>query len=128
LAVPGVGNHAFVPVLAQLPSITKVSRSAFFAGQRIEAGTNTGKLDDAKLWENHRALAKFYSGTGAPKLRDKGDGFETSGTVTQPILNLIQDDRQPVVALIVNAIDDHLKATTQEDHSWTDGPFMDTLR
>ncbi|MCR9165143.1 MAG: BREX-2 system phosphatase PglZ [Nannocystaceae bacterium] len=112
------GKDFFTPVLAQLPSETKVSRSAFFAGKPTASGVNRMKLDDAKLWADHKALAPFYSGTKAPKLRVKSNGFETNGSVSKPTRTLIQDRDEPVVAVVVNAIDDQLASSPQEERTW----------
>lgn len=113
------GNAFFTPVLAQAPSVTKVSRSAFFAGKPTKAGLDADKLVDADLWVDNRSVRRLYSGTQVPKLRVKKDGFNVDGTVTKATLTLIADETQPVVALVINAIDDHLKTSTQEDHAWT---------
>ena len=112
------GNAFFTPVVAQLPSETKVSRSAFFAGKPTAAGVNKANLKDEKLWAAHKALAPFYSGTKAPKLRLKDNGFNTDGSVTKPTLTLIQDPDEPVVALVINAIDDQLGSSPQEERNW----------
>lgn len=112
-------GRPFTPVMAQLPSETKVSRSAFFAGKPTAAGIDRMKLKDEKLWGAHKALAPFYTGTAAPKLRLKGNGFNTDGSVTKPTLTLIADENEPVVGLVINAIDDHLDSSPQEERPWT---------
>jgi hypothetical protein len=113
------GNVLFTPVLAAAPSLTKVSRSAFFAGKVPKAGEKVDALIDADLWADNKSVRRLYSGTDVPKLRVKNDGFNIDGTPTKATLTLIADESQPVVALVINAIDDHLKTSTQEDEKWT---------
>lgn len=115
------GKDFFTPVVAQLPSETKVSRSAFFAGKPIAAGVDRMKLKDETLWAAHKALAPFYAGTKVPKLRLKSGGFNIDGSVSQPTRTLIQNRDEPIVALVINAIDDQLASSPQEERTWEEG-------
>lgn len=110
-----------LPVVAMMPSITQVSRVAFFEGKAPASGKVHGTTDDARRWRDRKDIGRFFAGADAPQLLLKGDGFGRDGSAAPEALTLVRDASQPVVAIVINAIDDHLKAGTQEDRDWTVG-------
>lgn len=103
----------FAPVIANLPTTTESSRSAFFSGRPF-SGTKTIPGDDPKRWAAHPAFANI--GPGPLFLR--GD-FDSKGFPTTPVLTAIADSQKSVVAVVVNAIDDALKGGTQDEAPWS---------
>lgn len=108
-----------LPVIAMMPSITEVSRAAFFEGKAPASGKTHRTTDDSRRWRDRKDLGRFFAGADAPQLLLKGDGFGRDGSAAPEALTLVRDQSQPVVAIVINAIDDHLKAGTQEDRDWT---------
>lgn len=108
-----------LPVVAMMPSITEVSRVAFFAGKAPQDGKAHRTTDDPRRWRDRKDLGRFFPGAEAPSLMLKGDGFGRDGSAAPEGLTLVRDASQPVVAIVINAIDDHLKAGNQEDRDWT---------
>lgn len=120
----------FTPVIASLPSVTNISRSAFFAGKPMEPGKKHNASDNAKHWAANKAVKKLFSGMAVPKLMLRGEGFTTDGSAAREALTLIADTTQPIVALVINAIDETLKADTQARGAWTAdeiGPLRELL-
>ncbi|HEY5372608.1 MAG TPA: BREX-2 system phosphatase PglZ, partial [Polyangiaceae bacterium] len=97
------------PLLAALPSLTEVSRSALFAGKPIkpsEAGT--GK--DPDRFSVHPGLKKI--GIESAKLILRGDVETQSGHLSTNALTLVRSPER-LVALVVNALDDQLSGPRQ---------------
>ncbi len=129
-AFPGQ-TAMFTPVLASLPSVTNVSRSAFFAGKPMEPGKEPSASGNAKHWQANKSIAKFFSGVAVPKLLLRGDGFTSDGAAAPEALTLVADTSQRIVALVINAIDETLKADTQAHGAWTAdqiGPLRELLQ
>src|SRR5690606_4852385 len=91
---------------------------AFFAGVPTKAGGKINVKHD-KPWSQHKALQDKFPDGKVPRVLGKGEGFNVDGTVSKAAITMIDDLSQPVVAVIVNAIDDHLKGSTQEEKEWT---------
>ena len=101
------------PVLSALPSITSVSRSAFFAGEVPSPGSpEPGSGQDPSRFAAHASLARFK-----PELFLKnmiGTGTEVSPDVTSKI----RDPRRRLVGAVVNAVDDWLSGPQQVAHGF----------
>lgn len=99
---PGGGSRT--PVVAMLPSLTKVSRASLFAGQRT-----TGSQADER--EGFRVALEDLGQVSVHHKAEVGDrdGIEAS----------IGDTAQRVVAVVVNAIDDRLDKGEQLQPDWT---------
>lgn len=108
-----------LPVVAMMPSITEVSRVAFFDGKAPASGKPHRTTEDSRRWRERKDIGRFFAGADAPQLLLKGDGFGRDGSAAPEALTLVRDASQPVVAIVINAIDDHLKSGTQEDRDWT---------
>ena len=55
------GGPLFRPVLASLPLVTSISRSAFFAGHPMPSGKQHSASDNPKHWSSH-SLARQFRG------------------------------------------------------------------
>lgn len=110
------GSH--VPVLAALPTDTSVSRSAFFAGEPAKAGVEPRSDDDRTRWSKHPSIAPLFVGARQPLLLIGADAFDAKGVRT-PTRTAIADVEQPVVAIVVNVIDDALKSNVDDAAEWT---------
>ena len=110
---PGLDPPLQRPVLSALPSITSVSRSAFFAGEVPAPGTpEPGSGQDPSRFAHCPALARFK-----PELFLKnviGTGTEVSSDVA----GKIRDPRRRLVGAVVNAVDDWLSGPQQVAHGF----------
>lgn len=114
-----VGSGAYPPVLANLPTTTEVSRSAFFAGRPMKDGEALDTSADPKRFEGNKLLHPFCSTDTAPRLLLKGEGHAQSGVASAEALALIDDDRRRIVSVVINAIDASLASDSQQRQRWT---------
>ena len=106
------GRVAFLPpVLAALPSLTNVSRSALFAGKQPKSGKMPSTGDDPKRWVSNRHARKCVGEGEEPVLLLK-DLATREGGVAQDALKMVGSDRR-LVAIVINAIDDQLSGSDQ---------------
>lgn len=110
-------HTSFVPVLAALPTDTSVSRSALFGGSPATPGVEPREGDDAKRWAKHPSIAPLFGGSRKPLLLIGNDAFGPEGVKTST-RTAIADAEQPVVAIVVNTIDDALKGNVDDDAAW----------
>jgi hypothetical protein len=104
----GADSKALLPpMLAAFPTITDVSRSALFAGTLFSPADPTGTAKDPARFEAHKSLKKIVK-TG-PRLLLKKNAVTGSGHASKDALALVASDDR-VVGMVLNAIDDHLKA------------------
>jgi hypothetical protein len=97
------------PLLAAVPSLTEISRSALFAGKPIKP-SETGTAKDPERFSTHPALKKV--GIESARLLLRGDVETQSGDLSAKALDLVRSaDR--LVALVVNALDDQLSGPRQ---------------
>lgn len=117
------------PVLATLPSVTSISRRALFLG-RLDPATNGTEEGEFK------ANDLLFHGSGSqvrPQLFKMGalTDEESGGGVAPGVRHAIADKKCRVVAVVLNAIDDHLDSGKQVDIVWTRNTirgFRDLLR
>lgn len=114
-----VGVGAYPPVFANLPTITEVSRSAFFAGKEMPKGGALNTQKDDERFRDNKALQPFCDASVNPRLLLRGEGHTGDGSASPEALTLIADARRRVVGIVINAIDASLKGDTQEHHDWT---------
>lgn len=120
-------NTAAPPVLAALPTVTQVSRAAFFAGKVPEAGDTRPTSLDPTRFAAHAALRKVADGAKlllAPELQTPAGGASPEA------LRLVGSDAR-VVGVVVNAIDDQLHGSRQVRVRYTVDaikPLADLLR
>lgn len=113
-----VGQSARPIVLAALPTITDVSRAAFFAGKPIAPGKSEATSKDVERWAQNKHVARFFEGTARPELLLRAESHTASGHASEAALTLIGDVSKRVVAVVVNAIDDSLKANPASRVRW----------
>ena len=98
------------PMIAALPTTTQVSRAAFFGGRLLSPGETPATAKDPARFEDHRGLRKLVD--GGPKLLLERDALAAGGHLAKAALDLVGlKDR--VVGIVLNAIDDQLKAGGQ---------------
>jgi len=118
------GEGAYPVVLANLPTTTEVSRSAFFAGKEMPDGSTLNTQKDDDRFRDNKALQPFCDPSSAPRLLLRAEGHTGDGSASQEALTLIADPQRGVVGVVVNAIDASLKGDPQEQHDWT----VDSIR
>lgn len=120
-----LGNEkGIIPVLAHLPTVTEVSRAAFFASKRTPAGKVDPTDRDVDRWAQNAIVQKLLPPGEVPRLLLRADGHTQSGAASPEALQLVRDPRQRIVALVINAIDASLKGDPQTRHDWT----VDTIQ
>lgn len=95
------------PVLAALPTITKVSRAAFFAGAVPEPGERPDTGNDPKRFASHKRLREVMTAE-APKLVLEHD----TPHVSEDLRAAVRSGRR-AVGVVFNAIDDQLHGSQQ---------------
>ncbi|MBK9034633.1 MAG: BREX-2 system phosphatase PglZ [Myxococcales bacterium] len=124
LAGHRIGDAPFPPVITTFPSLTEISRAAFFAGKPMPAGPSPNTQDDPKRWRAHRDMVKFCGATDAPQLLLRGDGQTADGSATPEALSQVLDRSRRVTAVVINTIDMSLKTDAAHQHVWT----LDTVK
>ncbi len=104
------GPMPLPPVMAALPTTTEVSRAALFAGRAPKPGEQLGTANDPGRFASHRALSERCE--NAPRLLLRGEATTAAGDASQAALDLVSSGER-VVGVVVNAIDDQLKAGAQ---------------
>ena len=114
-----VGDSRVYPViLASVPTVTEVSRAAFFAGKPMKPGKLPGTDRDVERWRDHGGVAKYFEGADHPRVLLRGEGHASDGSASREALQLIGDPDRRIVALVINAIDSSLKGDVQERNRW----------
>ncbi len=98
------------PMLAALPSLTGVSRSALFAGKPIKAGEALDTSKDPERFATHAGLRKIGIENATLYLKDSVE--TSSGDLNPKAIELVKS-KERVVGLVVNALDDQLKGARQ---------------
>lgn len=101
------------PVIAELPTITKISRAAFFAGRADTRTINPKTGDDIKRWSRNTKLLKAIGEGGQPDLFLRGQLTENGQQLSNKVRKSIQNTQNPVVAVVVNTLDENLKGSDQ---------------
>jgi hypothetical protein len=98
------------PVLAVAPTLTQLSRGAFFAGKADPRFGNEGTDKDPLRWKTNKALADVLSEEAPPLFvrRDILSGHD----LARDIREAIQSECR-AVAVVVNAVDEELKGSIQ---------------
>jgi hypothetical protein len=113
-----VGDGPYPAVLTNFPTVTEVSRSAFFGGKTIPPGAATNASQDTEKWKANRDVLKHVTGNAVPQLRLRGDGQAKDGSASPDALELVLDPSQRIVAVVINAIDMSLKADRTHEVEW----------
>jgi hypothetical protein len=113
------GRKIALPAIAALPTITETSRASLLCG-KLTSGAN--HVEKAGFMQHPALLAMSYP-TARPALFHKSelsDGFGLSEAVREAI----GARDQGVVAVVYNAVDDHLDGSNQLRYPWS----LDDLR
>ena len=105
-----------LPVIAALPTVTEVSRTSLLCGALA-----TGNYSDEKTgFSKHPSLAAAGSRSKPPILFHKADlAGDGNAGVASEVVGAITDDKQRVVGVVINAVDDHLAKGDQIRVDWT---------
>lgn len=114
-----IGQGVYPVVLANLPTVTDVSRAAFFAGKVLGPGAPWSTAKDVDRWAENRDVARLCEGAEPPKLLLRGEGHTLGGAASQEALTQVTDRTRRIVAIVINAIDASLKSDPQARHTWT---------
>lgn len=112
-----IGEGSVPVVFAAIPTVTEVSRSSFFAGKSFGPGAKL-TTPDPDHWAQHAGVKKLVAATDIPRLLLRGEGHTKAGGASPEALSLVADPDRRVVALVLNAIDDSLKASHAVRHPW----------
>jgi hypothetical protein len=116
--VARVGTAPFPPVFANLPTVTEVSRSAFFAGAPMVPGAKLSTAKDPQRFEAHPELSRLEGSKRKPRLLLRAESSTAGGALTTEAMTLIRDAGRRVVGVVVNAIDASLKRDPQQFARW----------
>jgi hypothetical protein len=102
-------------LLATVPSITEISRRALFRGRLHPESTPT----EQSAFSSNERLFSLCGGQSRPVLFLKGD-LQTSGEagLATEVKQAIANKKCRVVAMVLNAIDDHLSGSDQIAPRW----------
>lgn len=115
------------PVVAHVPTITELSRSALFAGRALAPGESLDTQRDGERLAKHALVKQIGE---APVVLLRRDILDPGGGLTADAEHAVRGDAR-VVAVVVNAIDDQLKGSAQirvkltRDHILPLGPLLD---
>jgi hypothetical protein len=112
-------SQRYPVVLAGLPTMTETSRAAFFSGKPMAPGDPSDSSKDPERFASHKELRALFEGSAAPRLLLRSAGHTSFGAATTDARRLVRDSTERVVGIVVNAIDDSLKSSTQEVRRWT---------
>ncbi|HCY61924.1 MAG TPA: BREX-2 system phosphatase PglZ [Oxalobacteraceae bacterium] len=99
--------------IAAFPTITEVSRASLLCG-RLTVGA---QAQEKPGFASHPALMALSRTEHAPKVFHKGDLADT-GNLAPEIRAAIANQRQQVVSVVYNAVDDHLSGPDQLNQRW----------
>jgi hypothetical protein len=119
---PGTrGVHPLPPVLAVAPTLTELSRGAFFAGKTDPRFYDEGSGKDPQRWRNHRAVAELL-GEDAPALVVRSD-ILAGHDLASDIRDAIRGEAR-AVAVVINAVDEDLKSSVQVAKDYSLAPIL----
>lgn len=102
-------------LLSMLPSTTEASRTSLLCGT---ASTGTASTERAAFTVHPCLLAPSIAGK-PPVIFHKRDLLDSSGTaLSDDLRSALGDTRQRVVAVVINAVDDHLTKADQLRLRW----------
>jgi hypothetical protein len=114
-------GQALPSLVSTIPSVTEMSRASLLAGLLMRGHSAAEK----QSFTNHVDLAAASRTGYPPVLFHKGELTEASSTdLSQTLRAAIRNGHQKVVAVVLNAVDDHLAKSDQLRLSWTLGQFQ----
>ena len=105
--------------IAALPTITEVSRTSLLSGRLVIGAAAQEKT----AFATHPALVAASRAGTTPVVFHKGDLSDAEG-LSSTVRDAIASTQQQVVAVVYNAVDDHLSGSNQIQVRWT----VDDLR
>lgn len=110
------------PVLSTVPSVTAVARTSLLAGKIAQGGAD----DEVRLFAHHHAL-KAASASSNPPVLFHRRSVEEEGRMglRDDIRDAIANQKQRIVGVVINAIDDHLVKDDMTHRRWD---RVDTIR
>lgn len=119
--VEHIGEQAEAALLgiAALPTVTETSRASLLSGRLVLGASHQEKTSFAA----HPALLAASRAGGKPVLFHKGELGDASG-LSQQVRDVVGDSVRKVVAVVYNAVDDHLSGSDQLHQRWS----LDDLR
>lgn len=116
----GAGTQGALALgIAALPTITEVSRTSLLSGRLVSGAAAQEKTAFAA----HAALLSASRADAPPVVFHKGDISDAEG-LSAKVRDAIASPQQQVVAVVYNAVDDHLSGSNQIQVRWT----IDDLR
>jgi hypothetical protein len=115
------GQLPIPPVLAAAPTVTEISRAAFFAGMADPRFGDHGTDKDDARWASNPHVREFLGGEASKVFfrREIHAGHELIDEVKQAVAG---DKR--VIAVVVNAIDEQLKGSLQVAVDYSKTPIL----
>jgi hypothetical protein len=108
-------------LVSTVPSVTEMSRASLLAGVLSRGSSSAEKQSFA----SHANLVAASRSGYPPELYHKGELAEASSTdLSQTLREAIRNGHQKVVAVVLNAVDDHLAKSDQLRLSWTLAQFQ----
>lgn len=109
----GIGSGC---LLSALPTVTEFSRTALLTGRVASGASGTEKSGFA----SHAALRSVSRPLGPPALFHKGDLTDAVAQGLSPVVReRINNLEQRIVAVVINAVDDHLAKSEQLRLKWS---------
>ncbi|MFM0732833.1 BREX-2 system phosphatase PglZ [Paraburkholderia sediminicola] len=99
--------------VAAVPTVTEVSRASLLCG-RLTIGT---QAQEKPGFAAHAALLAHSRPEHPPKVFHKGD-LTDAGSLSPEVRAAIANQRQRVVGVVYNAVDDHLSGPDQLNQRW----------
>ncbi|CAG9172605.1 hypothetical protein LMG23992_02278 [Cupriavidus laharis] len=110
--VPEALGKPFVGVAA-IPTITEVSRATLLCG-RLTVGT---QVQERQGFAAHAGLLAHSRAERPPRVFHKGD-LSDAGSLAPEVRAALANQHQRVVAVVYNAVDDHLSGPDQLNQRW----------
>lgn len=111
LAVDGAPLHAAVSII---PTVTEVARASLLCGRICQGAANIEKSGFA----SHPGLMRITKSGPAPILFHKGE-LSNGGALADEVRAALADARHRFVAIVYNAVDDHLSGADQARPRWS---------
>ncbi len=101
-------DSALPPVLAVMPSVTRVSRTSLLCGELRDGG----QAEEREGFTTHPGL-RSASRTEGPLLFHRSDLGDSDGRVAPSVQQALLNPDQRIVGIVVNGADDHLAKGSQ---------------
>ncbi|HBE66561.1 MAG TPA: BREX-2 system phosphatase PglZ [Planctomycetaceae bacterium] len=104
------------PVIATVPSETRFSRTTLMSGELTEGSAST----ESRNFKQNDALLNVSNKTKPPVLFHKKELTDGArGPVSEELSKAILDEKQAIVGVVINAVDDRLANAQQIVDRWT---------